>query len=129
MGCHFLLQGLFPRDGTCLSRVSCIGRQTLHHSPCSRGHCPHPLILPEIHLLVCSFLALGSATLSAVSWFIFLLGLVCRLNDSVLAHPQRIFKTMDKIRFACCVYTLAYIWMRQPQVWDLLFLSLQPFGP
>ena len=81
------------------------------------------------HLLVCSFLALGSATLSAVSWFIFLLGLICCLNGSVLAHPQRIFKTMDKIHFACCVYTLAYIWMHQPQVWDLLFLSLQPFGP
>ena len=88
-----------------------------------------PIFFLMSHLLVCSFLALVSATLSSVSLFIFLLGLICCLNDSVLAHPQRIFKTMDKIYFACCVYTLAYIWMCQLQVWDLLFLSLQPFGP
>ena len=32
MGCHFLLQGSsWPRDGTCVSYVSCFGRQILYH--------------------------------------------------------------------------------------------------
>ena len=32
VGCHFLLQGISqPRDWTCISGVSCIGRQILYH--------------------------------------------------------------------------------------------------
>ena len=31
-GCHFLLHGIFPhRDWTCVSCLSCIGRQILYH--------------------------------------------------------------------------------------------------
>ena len=33
VGCHFLLQGIFPTQGSnqCLLRVSCIGRWVLYH--------------------------------------------------------------------------------------------------
>ena len=124
-----------PKDGIRVSRVSCISRRTLHHSPRSRGLCPHSLILPEAnfffpisHLLVCSFLALVSATLSVVSLFIFLLGLICCLSDSVLAHPQQSFKSMDKTYFAClhtCIHLdmpaagLGFIISKPAALWPL----------
>ena len=31
VGCCFFLQGIFPTQGICVSRVSCIGRQILYH--------------------------------------------------------------------------------------------------
>ena len=36
LGCHTVLQGIFPRgsslkDCTCISYISCIGRQALYH--------------------------------------------------------------------------------------------------
>ena len=31
MGCHFLLQGIFPTQGSnCVSSISCVGRQILY---------------------------------------------------------------------------------------------------
>ena len=31
VGCHSLLQGIFPTQGSCISLISCIGRQILYH--------------------------------------------------------------------------------------------------
>ena len=95
-----------------------------------------PIFFPISHLLVCSFLALVSATLSVVSLFIFLLGLICCLSDSVLAHPQQSFKSMDKTYFAClhtCIHLdmpaagLGFIISKPAALWPLTN-SLDFFG-
>ena len=66
-----------PKDGICISRVSCISRWTLHASPCSRGHCPHSLILPEANFFShisspCLFFLDVSLSYSVCSLFVHL---------------------------------------------------------
>ena len=123
-----------PKDGIRVSRVSCISRRTLHHSPRSRGLCPHSLILPEANFFFPYLISL-----SVLSWRwsqLLCLWSLCSsfYLDLFVVWVIQFWPIPNKVsnpwtRLILHVYTLAYIWTCQLQVWDLLSLSPQPFGP
>ena len=136
MGCHFLLQGIFPtqrRNPHFVSLVSCISRRTLPRSPRSRRLCPHSLILPEAIF----FPYLISVSVLSRRWSQLLcLWPLCSSSylDLFVVRVTQFWPIPNKVsnpwtRLILHVYTLAYIWTGQLQVWDLLSLSPQPFGP
>ena len=120
MGCHFLLQGIFPTRGlNCVSCVSCIGRQIIYHSPpaCQFSHSvvsdslqPHGL---QHASLPCPSITNAQSLLKLMS-----IESVMPFNHLVLCGPLLLPSVFPSIRVFSSESVLHIRW---PKYWSFSF--------